>query len=185
MNIPAPQATPEDLYCTEGKAELIDGRIVKQMATGLRPNEVAANIYSSLRVYVRTNARGRALTDSMGFIVPRLPSGRQSFSPVTSYYEGPLPANRMRFINGPPTFAVEVRSENDYGPAADAEYEAKRVDYFLAGTLVVWDVDPIAETILCYRAATPAHPVVWARGENTDAEPAVPGWSMTVDDVFA
>src|SRR3989442_1741661 len=46
----------------------------------------------------------------------------------------------MGFIQGPPTFAVEVRSESDYGPAADAQVGAKRADYFLAGTLVVWDV---------------------------------------------
>ena len=51
----------------------------------------------------------------------------------------------MRFIEGPPTFAVEVRSENDYGPAAEREMAAKRADYFEAGTLVVWDVDPDAE----------------------------------------
>ncbi len=53
----------------------------------------------------------------------------------------------MRFIEGPPTFAVEVRSENAYTPAAEIEIAAKRADYFAAGTLVVWDVDPIAETI--------------------------------------
>jgi hypothetical protein len=40
----------------------------------------------------------------------------------------------MRFIEGPPTFAVEVRCENDYGPSADDEYAAKRADYFEAGT---------------------------------------------------
>ncbi len=91
----------------------------------------------------------------------------------------------MRFVEGPPTFAVEVRSENDYGPAADAEYEAKRADYFLAGTLVVWDVDPIAETVHCYRASDPANPIVFIRGGIADAEPAVPGWSMAIDDVFA
>jgi len=122
---------------------------------------------------------------SMGYIIPQLPSGRQSFSPDTSFYEGPLPANRMRFIIGQPTFAVEVRGENDYGPAANAKYEAKRVDYFQAGTLVVWDVFLIIDSIYCYCATTPANPVVWGRGEIADAEPAVPGWTMIVDDVFA
>ena len=48
----------------------------------------------------------------------------------------------MRFVAGPPTFAVEVRSENDYGPSAEREMAAKRADYFEAGTRVVWDVDP-------------------------------------------
>ena len=38
-------------------------------------------------------------------------------------------------------FAVEVRSENDYGPEAELALARKRADYFAAGTQVVWDVD--------------------------------------------
>ena len=53
----------------------------------------------------------------------------------------------MRFIEGAPTFAVEVRSENDYGPAAEVALAEKREDYFAAGTTVVWDVDPVAGTV--------------------------------------
>src|SRR5262249_58939365 len=125
-------------------------------ATGIRPNEVAGNIYISLRGYVARTRRGRAFTDNIGYAIPQLPSGRESFSPDASYYDGPLPANLMRFVEGPPTFTAEVRSENDYGDAAEAEQAAKRDDYFAAGTSVVWDVDPIAETIDCYRSTSPA-----------------------------
>ena len=179
------RATLDDLYRTEGKAELIGGRIVHYMATGIRPNEVAANIYVSLRGYARQRQRGRAFTDNMGFAVPELPSGRESFSPDASFYDGPLPANLMRFVEGPPTFAVEVRSENSYDATAEAAIEGKRAEYFAAGTLVVWDVDPIAETITCYRHTAPTQPVVWRRGDTADAEPAVPGWRIAVDEVFA
>jgi Uma2 family endonuclease len=180
----AARATLDDLYRTEGKAELIGGRIVHLMATGVRPNEVAANIYVSLRVYVGRTKRGRAFTDNMGYAIPELPSGRESFSPDASYHAGPFPPNLMRFIEGPPTFAVEVRSEGDYGDAAEAAIAAKRAEYFLAGTEVVWDVDPIAEIVTCYRQITPKVDV-WRRGDTADAEPAVPGWRMMVDDIFA
>ena len=90
----------------------------------------------------------------------------------------------MRFIDGAPTFAAEVRSENDYGPAAEAEMEAKRADYFQAGTLVVWDVDPLTETVACYRASAPDQSVVFRRGDVADAELVVPGWRMPVDEIF-
>jgi hypothetical protein len=36
----------------------------------------------------------------------------------------------------------------------------------------VWDVDPIADQILKYRFAAPDQPVVFIRGQMTDAEPA-------------
>src|SRR5438128_9205037 len=137
------RATLDDLYRTPGKAALIGGRIVHFMATGRKPNRVAGRIYRSLDDHARQTGRGEAYTDNIGFAVPELPSGRESFSPDAAYYLGPLPANRMRFIEGPPTFAVEVRSENDYGDAAEAEMAAKRADYFAAGTLVVWDGDPL------------------------------------------
>jgi Uma2 family endonuclease len=182
--VPTARATLDDLYREEGKAELIGGRIVRYMASGQLPSEVAFTIASALRQYAQGTKQGKAYADGIGYAVPELPSGRESFSPDASFYRGPDPPNRMRFIEGPPTFAVEVRSENDYGPAADTEIAAKRTDYFQAGTLVVWDVDPLAETITCYRVGEPA-PVVFRQGDVADAEPAVPGWRMPVAEVFA
>ncbi len=90
----------------------------------------------------------------------------------------------MRFIEGPPTFAVEVRSENNYGPTAEAAMAAKRADYFEAGTLVVWDVDPQAERIHVYRSTDPGHPTTYGRGQTAEAEPAAPGWRIAVDAIF-
>ena len=82
------------------------------------------------------------------------------------------------------TFAVEVRSENDHGAAAEAEMAAKRADYFEAGTAVVWDVDPVAGLIRKYRREAPGVPEAFGRGQQADAEPAVPGWRMHVDRIF-
>lgn len=185
MSTTTQQATLDDLYRFPGKAELIGGRIVELMATGRRPNRVASRIFRSLDDYAQATGVGEAYTDNMGFSIPKLPSGRESFAPDASYYKGPFPADEMRFIEGPPTFAVEVRSENDYGDAAEAEMAAKRADYFAAGTGVVWDVDPVANIIACYRAATPAQPTLYRPGDTADAEPAVPGWRIDVSMVFA
>ncbi len=178
-------ATLDDLYRAEGKSELIAGRIVHFMATGRRPNRVAARIFRGLDDHAEATGRGEAYTDNMGFVVRELSSGRQSFSPDAAYYLGPFPSNDMRFIEGPPTLAVEVRSDNDYGEPAEAEMAAKRADYFEAGTPVVWDVDPKAEVVRVHRAGEPGRAEVFGRGQEADAEPAVPGWRMTVDRIFA
>jgi Uma2 family endonuclease len=184
MIVPTPRATLDDLYQEEGKAELIGGRIVRFMSSGDLPSVVAFEIAVSLRAYAKSSGQGVAYADGIGFAVPELPSGRESFSPDASYYVGPHPANRMRFIDGAPTFAVEVRSENDYGDAAEAEMAAKRADYFAAGTAVVWDVDPEAETVAVYRATAATQPVIYRHGDTAEAEPAVPGWRMAVDEIF-
>jgi Uma2 family endonuclease len=179
------RATVDDLYGVDGKAELINGRIVTFMPTGDLPSDAANEIYVSLRAYAKRTGKGVAKADGVGYTVPELPSGRESFAPDASYFVGLRPKNRMKFLQGAPRFAAEVRSEHDYGDTAEADMAAKRDDYFTAGALVVWDVDPLAETVAVYRAAAPTEPVVFRRGEIADAEPAVPGWKMAVDEIFA
>jgi Uma2 family endonuclease len=178
------RATLDDLLKTDGKAELIGGRIVHFLASGHKPSVVALEIAVGLREYAKSTKRGFAAGDGMGFTIPELPSGRESFCPDAAYFDGPPPARRMRFVEGPPTLAVEVRNETDYGPAAEVAIAAKRVDYFAAGTLVVWDVDPDAELIHVYRSTDPGNPTTYARGQTAEAEPAVPGWRVAVDDLF-
>jgi Uma2 family endonuclease len=91
----------------------------------------------------------------------------------------------MRCPQGAPIFAVEVRSENDYGPAAERAMREKRADYFACGTLVVWDVNLLSDDVITsYHASAPEHPVIFRRGDIADAEPAVLGWRMAVDALF-
>ncbi len=91
----------------------------------------------------------------------------------------------MKFFTGAPGFALEVRSEGDYGPGAERQMAQKRADYFAAGTLVVWDVDLLNEDVVrVYRASDLETFTPWRRGQVAEAEPAVPGWTMAVDDLF-
>ena len=175
-------ALVEALYRVEGKAEIINGEIVLLPMTGLDPNHAAGEIYVSLRLYARRTQTGWVGTNGLGFIVD-LPH-RMSFAPDASYFV--LPDSGMKFIEGAPDFAVEVRSENDYGPAAEREMAAKRADYFAAGTSVVWDVDLQSEEVVrVYRADNAHQPAaIYRRGQPAEAEPAVPGWTFPVNDLF-
>src|SRR5213079_2038529 len=149
--------------------------------TGSFPNRAAGTIYVRLRDYERRTQRGLAYTDNAAFIV-NLPR-RKSFSPDAAFYTGS--PSGMKFLEGAPVFAVEVRSEGDYGPAAERAMAAKRADYFAAGTRVVWDVDLLSDDVVkSYRVESPEQPRVFRRGQIADAEPAVPDWSMPVDDLF-
>ena len=178
------QATIESLYHVpeDGKAEIVNGERQLMSPTGDLPNTAALEIAVSLRAHARRTGIGRAYTDNAAFIV-NLPN-RRSFSPDAAFYIGPR--TRGKFLGGAPVFAVEARSEDDYGPKAEKRIAAKRRDYFAAGTLVVWDVDVLqAETVSVYRASDPNHPTVYRRGEMAEAEPAVPGWTMPVEDLFS
>ena len=171
----------ELLMRTEGKAEIINGRVVQELPTGEKLGYAGDSITASLWVYVEGVERGRAIGDNKGFLCD-LPH-RRSFSPDAAYYTGPR--GEMKFYPEPPVFAVEVRSENDYGRVAEEEMAQKRADYFAAGTLVVWDVDLQSEEVVrVYTAQSSTQARVFRRGELANAEPAVPGWLMSVDRLF-
>ncbi len=201
-------ATIEDLYQVpeNGKAELVNGELVIMAATGFLPGFAGGEIYSSLRDYGFATRRGYGLPDNVGYLV-NLPTRqsirvswqsakgweefvtdlpkRQSFSPDAAFFTGRLPTNLGRFLEGAPIRAVEVRSENDYGETAEKEIAKKRVDYFDAGTLVVWDVDVLrGQLVKVYRASEPRNPIVYSRGEIAEAEPALPGWRLAVERLF-
>lgn len=185
MSATLTKATIEDLYREEGKAELINGEIVRFMATGRRPNRASSNIFISLYNFEQTNGGGVAVYDNAGFIVD-LPN-RESFSPDAAWYVGEEinDENEMDFFEGAPVFAVEVRSKNDYGKVAEKQIKDKRHDYFAAGTLVVWDVDLLSDDVVkVYRADNPDNPTIYKCGEIAEAEPAVPDWRFPVDELF-
>ena len=165
----------------EGKVELVDGEIVPMPPAGDDPSVAGGEIFVSLHEYAKRNQRGRAYPDGTGFHV-NLPH-REAFGPDVAFHVGPRTG--MRFLEGAPIFAVEVRSENDYGRAAERDMAAKRADYFACGTLVVWDVDVLSEDVIkVYRASDPDNPTIYRRGDIANAEPAVPGWRMAVDELF-
>jgi Uma2 family endonuclease len=150
------RATVEDLYRVpeHGKAEIIDGELVRLMPTGGIPSVTGGNIHFSLKLHEREHGGGGAIGDNAGFIVD-LPN-RESFSPDAAWWTGGV---TMKFFDGAPAFA--------------------------AGTLVVWDVDPLSDAVVkVYRADSPDEPTVYRRGQVAEAAPAVPGWRMPVDELF-
>ena len=178
------RATVEDLYHVpeNGKAELINGELVRMSPTGLRPARAGGKIYASLNRHEEEIGGGYAIPDNAGFLVD-LPD-RESFSPDAAWFTGD--GDSMQFAPNAPVFAVEIRSENDYGPAQDRAILRKVADYFLAGTQIVWDVDLLSDDVIkAYHANNPDVAIIYRRGEEADAEPVLPGWRFAVDRLFS
>lgn len=174
-------ATIADLYQVPGKAELVNGEIVHMSPASAGHGRVGGRIYLSLLEYEDRTQNGYAFPDNVGFVVD-LPN-RRSFSPDAAYFIGAI--SDQEFVDGAPTFAVEVRSPEEFGLAAERKLAAKRDDYFAAGTLVVWDVDMIRDKVVrVYRASAPDQPTSYRVGDTAEAEPAVPGWTMSVADLL-
>src|SRR5437588_5878959 len=127
------EATVEELYRVpeNGKAEIVNGEIVLMPPTGDMPSRAGFSVVMSLRMH-EGKTPGRAYPDNAGFLV-HLPN-RRSFSPDAAWYIGP--STGMKFLEGVPVFAVEVRSEDDYGGRAERAMAQKRADSFAEGTLM-------------------------------------------------
>lgn len=177
------EATIKNLYRVpeNGNVEIRNHSLAPISSSEFSPEQAAGEIYTSLREYQRCTQSGYAIPNSISFIVD-LPK-RRSLCPDAAFYQG-QPQGGM-YLEGAPVFAAEVRSEQDCGQAVEDAMAAKRADYFAAGTLVVWDVDLLnKEVVRVYRASNPQQPQVYRRGEVAEAEPALPGWSMAVDNLF-
>lgn len=185
LTLERPTATTEELYeklyRIKGKAEIINGEIIEMPPTGYEPGRAGLNISFRLKEYERKSKRGVVVPDNVAFKV-NLPN-RKSFSPDSAFHIGEKTG--MKFLEGAPVFAVEVRSENDYGKKAEEDIKQKRYDYFAAGTKVVWDVDLLSEeTIKSYTSESPDTPQIFRRGEIANAESALPDWTFAVEELF-
>ncbi|HEX8392206.1 MAG TPA: Uma2 family endonuclease [Longimicrobium sp.] len=80
------EATVEDLWNVEGRAELIDGRIVEMSPTGKRPGWAASVIHRALE-QVEVRGRGMVVSQGVGFVL-RTPR-TQMLSPDVAWWTGP------------------------------------------------------------------------------------------------
>jgi Uma2 family endonuclease len=183
MSIAADTLTEQliaELYTIDGKAEIVDGRIELMSPTGGKPGRAGYRICRSLEPF-EAALGGYVYPDNVAFLVD-LPK-RKSFCPDAAFSSQPP---GMEFVKGAPEFAVEVRSEGDYGAAAERKMTRKRADYFAAGTKVVWDVDLLRDDVVReYTSESQDVPTIYRKGEVAEAEPAVPGWTFPVNDLFA
>ncbi len=179
--IPTTEKLIEKLYRTEGRAEIVGGKIIKLDLDGFLSGQAKSNITFCLHEYQKGRKTGFVVTTLVVHIVD-LPH-RKSFSPSVSFHFGKRTG--MKFLEGAPIFAVEVRSENDYGKKAEKAIGEKRADYFAAGTAIVWDVDLLNDDVIkSFHRENPEKPKIFRRGEIADAEPALSGWKMPVDELF-
>jgi Uma2 family endonuclease len=163
----------------EGKAELVRGELRVTPPPG-GPHAVAeSNLVRVLWAYVGQHALGRVFTDSTGYELVRLPHTVRV--PDVSFVQaGRLPAEGVGpgLFTMAPDLAVEVLSPSETA----SELEEKLSDYAIAGTPLVWVVDPIHRTV---RVLAADAPVKWLReGETLDGGTVLPGFSCAVVDVF-
>jgi Uma2 family endonuclease len=80
---------------------------------------------------------------------------------------------------GPPDLAVEVLSPHN----RPGDVHAKVADFLVAGTRLVWTVDPSAARVSVYR--TLLSPRILASDDLLEGGDVLPGFSVRVADLFS
>jgi Uma2 family endonuclease len=155
--------------------ELIAGEIVEKMVSSRRSSAIGVLIAGLMAVHVRQRRLGYVTGADGGYQV-----GRERYIPDAAYIsKARQPTQPGDAYNPqPPDLAVEVLS-----PSNDAdEVRIKIANYLAAGT-VVWAVHPDKQRSEVYRSGKP--PEVLGIGDALDGGDVLPGFTLTVKDLFA
>jgi Uma2 family endonuclease len=160
--------------------ELIDGTLVEK-PVGWMESRIAMVIGAALSHFVNPRRLGY-VAGADGTL--RMKSGRVrlpdvSFVSVDDVPGGAVPDEPIPEL--PPTLAVEVVSESN---TAD-EMRLKTREYFESGARLVWLVYPKTRTVAVFEGPSADPARVLAEGDTLDGAPALPGFSLTVADIFA
>jgi len=179
---PPGTATEDDVVRAEGHTgrccELIDGVLVEK-TVGYLESLLAGAILEALRGFVRPQNLGIVLgADGTLRILPRqvrIPD--VCFIRWDRFPDGKLPQVPIPPVA--PDLAVEVLSSGN----TEAEMERKLREYFEAGTVLVWYVDPASRSVTVYTA--PDQSTILDADATLTGGDVLPGFTLSLCELFA
>ena len=145
---------------------------------GAEHGRVAWTVAGLLFAHARQTGTGVGFGAETGFVLAH-DTVRAPDTAFVSKQRADEVGRTNRFWPGAPDFAAEVVSPGD----TFSEVEEKALMWLEAGTKIVLVLDPARQTASMYRA--PAEVSVHTRHDTIDLGDAVPGWQVTVGDLFA
>lgn len=159
--------------------ELVRGELIKSSPAGNKHGRFAANVTAFLGVHVKANKLGAVYAAGTGFWLKSEPDTVRA--PDVAF----VSQKRLEevgdvdgFWPGAPDLVVEVISPSD----TYTEVEEKVFEWLGAGARMVVVVNPRKRAVTVYRSLTDIR--VLTEDDTLDGADVVPGWRMTVKDIF-
>ena len=183
MTQPKPKLlTADDLLRlrSEGvRGELIRGVLHKGMASGEEHGELVMNLGFIVNTHVKPRRLGRVVGSDVGVRLERNPDTvREPDLAFVSADKRPLGVRNTGYLEVPPDLVVEVVSPSDRLSDA-AEKAWMWISY---GVGLAWIIHPEDRTVDVYRAGAPVETLT--ENDVLDGDPALPGFSCAVRDIF-
>jgi len=159
--------------------ELVQGELRVMSPSGWRHGNVVSNLHGKLVVHVGQHDLGMMFGAETGFRLAKDPDTvRAPDIAFIAKKNIPSVLPHDGFWPGAPDLAVEVLSPSDRSGEVDEKIEA----WLAAGCAAVWIVDPKLETVTIYLSRTDVK--ITTAGETLIGDPAVPGFSCRVEELF-
>jgi Uma2 family endonuclease len=183
LSPPPGQATEEDLLKAMARYhrlyELVDGTLVEK-AMGFNEAFLGGEILGEIRTFVKRHGLG-VTAGADGTV--RLLKGLVRMPDVAFVSYDKLPGRvlpREPIPDLAPDLAVEVLSESN----TPGEIQRKLKEYFLAGTRLVWIVDPARRNARVYTSPDDPDATIKENG-SLDGGDVLPGFSLPLAPLFA
>ena len=159
---------------TDRLFELINGEIVEKVPTQ-EHGVVMVNISTDFKIYSRQNKFGRVGAEVLHRLTTDNYNGRQP--DISFYVDATEPISKKGAVPRMPDVAVEIQSPRD-----SIKKLREKADYLLAnGTRMVWLVYPAKQLI---EVVTLDDVEFYTIDDIISGEPVLPGFTMSVRDVF-
>jgi Uma2 family endonuclease len=158
--------------------ELIEGVLTTMAPPGGEHGNIAVLLSFGLQAHMRANKLGKVVVES-GFIIRRNPDVVLSPDAAFISYER-LPGGVLSkgFIDGIPDLVAEIISPDDLY----TEVAEKVAKWLAAGTLMVLVINPRHRTVTVHRPTSTSTPLT--EEDQIEGADAVPGWTMSVRELF-
>lgn len=169
----------------EEPVELYNGWLVWQEMTDAIERRGVATLQAMLDLSARKWNFGQAMPDQSACLlsdgsVVKPDASLISWRRLQEQVRPQGPRQRPTLVGGP-ELVIEVRSPSN----RRAQERFKRQLYFANGVHIVWDIDPVRQTIWVYRAEAPEAPQAYGIDAEIDCLPLLPDWRRRVADIFA
>ena len=159
--------------------ELVNGKLVgRNMPTGHKHGDLELTFGALIRAHVAAKQLGKVMSGEVGIYIRRNPDAVRAPDLLYISKERYTQVKSASYLDVAPELVVEVMSPADTW----SEVKEKLRDYFSAGVLLAWIVDPATETITAYNADGTVQEFT---AESTlTAEGVLPGFAVRVAEIF-
>ncbi len=158
--------------------ELVNGRVVPTMPTGPGHGAIEAKLTTRLTIWAEAAGRGEVEVGEVGIFIRRDPDTVRAADILFISHERLARRESSGYLDVAPELVVEILSPDDRW----SEVMEKISDYFEAGVVRVWVLDPKPRRVFVYRS--PAEVMQLEAAQVLTDEEILPGFSVTVAELF-